>query len=89
VFVVVGHGRAECAMPLPLYFRGPKAGLPNRGRMFGDGGRRSRARHPGRCGFGRGSSPPSIDPRYQCSEYDLTVPMAPQVHPSENRYSGM
>ena len=35
VFVVLGHGRAECAMPRPLYFRGPKVGLPNRGRMLG------------------------------------------------------
>jgi hypothetical protein len=34
VVVAVGHGRAEGAMPLPLYFRGPEASLPNRGRML-------------------------------------------------------
>jgi hypothetical protein len=38
VVVMVGHGRAEGAVPLPLYFRGPEASLPNRGRMFRESG---------------------------------------------------
>jgi len=36
--VVVGHGRAEGVVPLPLYFRAPEASLPNRGRMFRESG---------------------------------------------------
>ena len=50
VFVVVGHGRAECAMPLPLYFRGPKAGLPNRRRNTTIYGRYAKYLTPGNPG---------------------------------------